>query len=76
MQFATDLIDCARSVDEVEVILKQSTGFAHSYKFIYPRLLFALHNTQRTFVAHPNVQQVVDSNQYFVNILVYYVVVL
>ncbi|XP_033344032.1 short transient receptor potential channel 4-like [Bombus vosnesenskii] len=61
MQFATDLIDCARSVDEVEVILKQSTGFAHSYKFIYPRLLFALHNTQRTFVAHPNVQQLITS---------------
>ncbi|XP_076547129.1 short transient receptor potential channel 4 isoform X2 [Osmia lignaria lignaria] len=56
-QFATDLIGCARSVEEVEVILKQSTGFAHSSKFLYPRLLFALRIKQRTFVAHPNVQQ-------------------
>nr|XP_012142621.1 PREDICTED: short transient receptor potential channel 3-like [Megachile rotundata] len=57
-QFATDLIACARSVEEVEVILQQSTGFAHSSKFLYPRLLFALSIKQRTFVAHPNVQQV------------------
>ncbi|XP_017762000.1 PREDICTED: short transient receptor potential channel 4-like [Eufriesea mexicana] len=61
MQFATDLLGCARTADEVEVILKQTTGFAHSSKFIYPRLLFALHNRQRSFVAHPNVQQVITS---------------
>ncbi|KAK1136923.1 hypothetical protein K0M31_001455 [Melipona bicolor] len=60
-QFATDLIDCARSADEVEVILKRSTGFSHSYKFLYPRLLFALHNKERSFVAHPNIQQVITS---------------
>ncbi|XP_043259303.1 short transient receptor potential channel 4-like [Colletes gigas] len=60
-QFATDLIDCARTVDEVEEMLKQSTGFAHSSKFIYPRLLFALHYKQRTFVAHPNIQQLIES---------------
>ncbi|KAK9303709.1 hypothetical protein QLX08_004706 [Tetragonisca angustula] len=60
-QFATDLIDCARSADEVEVILKRSTGFSHSYKFLYPRLLFALHNKQRSFVAHPNIQQLITS---------------
>ncbi|XP_053976585.1 short transient receptor potential channel 4-like [Hylaeus volcanicus] len=60
-QFATDLIACARTVDEVEVVLKQSTGFAHSSKFIYPRLLFALHYTQMTFVAHPNIQQLIES---------------
>ncbi|XP_017796288.1 PREDICTED: short transient receptor potential channel 4-like [Habropoda laboriosa] len=60
-QFATDLISCARTVDEVEIVLKQSTGFAHSSKFLYPRLLFALHNKQRTFVAHPNVQQLISS---------------
>lgn len=58
-QFATDLIGCARTVEEVEEILKQSTGFALSSKFLYPRLLFALHNKQRSFVAHPNIQQVV-----------------
>ncbi|XP_012142580.2 short transient receptor potential channel 4 isoform X2 [Megachile rotundata] len=60
-QFATDLIACARSVEEVEVILQQSTGFAHSSKFLYPRLLFALSIKQRTFVAHPNVQQLMSS---------------
>lgn len=58
-QFATDLIGCARTVEEVEEILKQSTGFALSSKFLYPRLLFALHNKQRSFVAHPNIQQVI-----------------
>ncbi|CAK9824240.1 Transient-receptor-potential-like protein [Anthophora retusa] len=60
-QFATDLISCARTVDEMETVLKQSTGFAHSSKFLYPRLLFALHNKQRTFVAHPNIQQLISS---------------
>ncbi|XP_061938714.1 short transient receptor potential channel 4-like [Apis cerana] len=60
-QFATDLIGCARTVEEVEEILKQSTGFALSSKFLYPRLLFALHNKQRSFVAHPNIQQVISS---------------
>ncbi|XP_017886297.1 short transient receptor potential channel 4-like [Ceratina calcarata] len=60
-QFATELIGCARTIDEVECILKQSTGFAHSSKFLYPRLLFALHNVQRTFVAHSNVQQLITS---------------
>ncbi|XP_076229482.1 short transient receptor potential channel 4 [Nomia melanderi] len=59
--FATDLIDCARTFDEVEVILKQSTGFAISSKFMYPRLLFALHYKQRSFVAHPNVQQLIKA---------------
>ncbi|XP_078032808.1 short transient receptor potential channel 4 [Augochlora pura] len=59
--FATDLIDCARTIDEVEIILKQTTGFAVSAKFNYPRLLFALHYRQRGFVAHPNVQQLVKS---------------
>ncbi|KAG7190878.1 hypothetical protein KM043_006939 [Ampulex compressa] len=60
-QFATDLIGCARKGEEVEVMLKRTTGFAHSSKFLYPRLLFALHYKQRTFVAHPNVQQLVES---------------
>ncbi|XP_076375592.1 LOW QUALITY PROTEIN: short transient receptor potential channel 4 [Megalopta genalis] len=60
-EFATELIDCARTIDEVEIILKQSTGFAVSAKFDFPRLLFALHHRQRSFVAHPNVQQLVKS---------------
>ncbi|XP_076759027.1 short transient receptor potential channel 5 [Xylocopa sonorina] len=60
-EFATDLLNCARNMNEVELILKQSTGFAHSSKFLYPRLLFALHNKQRTFVAHPNIQQLITN---------------
>ncbi|KOX80705.1 Short transient receptor potential channel 5 [Melipona quadrifasciata] len=51
----------SESADEVEIILKRSTGFSHSYKFLYPRLLFALHNKERSFVAHPNIQQVITS---------------
>lgn len=65
MQFATDLLGCARTADEVDIILKQTTGFAHSSKFIYPRLLFALHNKQRSFVAHPNIQQVTITSMWY-----------
>lgn len=57
-QFATDLIGCARTAEEVECVLKQTTGFGRSSSFIYPRLLLALDYKQKTFVAHPNVQQV------------------
>ncbi|XP_076301374.1 LOW QUALITY PROTEIN: short transient receptor potential channel 4 [Lasioglossum baleicum] len=60
-EFATELISCARTIDEVEIILKQPTGFAISSNFVYPRLLFALHYQQRSFVAHANVQQLMKS---------------
>lgn len=57
-QFATDLIGCARKAEEVECVLKQTGGFGRTSSFIYPRLLLALDYKQKTFVAHPNVQQV------------------
>lgn len=56
--FATDLIACARTAEEVECVLKQTAGFGRSSTFAYPRLLLALDYEQKTFVAHPNVQQV------------------
>ncbi|KYN39104.1 Short transient receptor potential channel 5 [Trachymyrmex septentrionalis] len=60
-QFATELIDCARTAEEVRCILKQITGFGRTSSFEYPRLLLALDYEQKTFVAHPNVQQLVES---------------
>ncbi|KMQ97082.1 short transient receptor potential channel 5-like protein [Lasius niger] len=59
--FATDLIACARTAEEVECVLKQTAGFGRSSTFAYPRLLLALDYEQKTFVAHPNVQQIVES---------------
>lgn len=56
--FATDLIGFARTAEEVECVLKQTAGFGRSSTFAYPRLLLALDYKQKTFVAHPNVQQV------------------
>ncbi|XP_015588329.1 short transient receptor potential channel 4 [Cephus cinctus] len=60
-QFATDLIGCARTADEVEVVLKQMAGLGFTTPFIYPRLLLAMDCRQKSFVAHPNVQQVIES---------------
>ncbi|XP_011062977.1 PREDICTED: short transient receptor potential channel 4-like [Acromyrmex echinatior] len=60
-QFATELIDCARTAEEVRCILRQITGFGRTSSFEYPRLLLALDYEQKTFVAHPNVQQLVES---------------
>jgi len=57
-QFATDLIGCARTAEEVECVLKQIAGFGRTSSFEYPRLLLALDYKQKTFVAHPTVQQV------------------
>ncbi|RLU21339.1 hypothetical protein DMN91_005712 [Ooceraea biroi] len=60
-QFATDLIGCARKAEEVECVLKQIAGFGRTSSFMYPRLLLALDYKQKTFVAHSNVQQLVES---------------
>jgi len=57
-QFATDLIACARKAEEVECVLRQTAGFHRVSSFVYPRLLLALDYRQKTFVAHPHVQQV------------------
>ncbi|XP_070524883.1 short transient receptor potential channel 4 isoform X1 [Cardiocondyla obscurior] len=60
-QFATDLIGCARTAEEVECVLKQTSGLGRTSNFVYPRLLLALDYNQKNFVAHPNVQQLVQS---------------
>ncbi|XP_047370932.1 short transient receptor potential channel 5-like [Vespa velutina] len=60
-EFATDLIGCARKAHEVETVLKRTSGFSRSSRFIYPRLLMALDYKQKTFVAHPNVQELIEN---------------
>lgn len=53
-----ELIGNARTTEEVELILKQSSGLNFSTKFVYPRLLLAMDLKMKPFVAHPNIQQV------------------
>ncbi|KAL2746513.1 short transient receptor potential channel 5-like [Vespula maculifrons] len=60
-KFATDLIGCARKAQEVETVLKRTSGFSRTSRFIYPRLLIALDYKQKTFVAHPNVQEMIEN---------------
>ncbi|KAL0850291.1 hypothetical protein ABMA28_012127 [Loxostege sticticalis] len=59
--FAVDLIGCCRTSEEVEVILKQSSGCRGQRHFVLPRLLMAVNYKQKEFVAHPNTQQVLES---------------
>ncbi|XP_075990902.1 short transient receptor potential channel 4-like [Anticarsia gemmatalis] len=59
--FAVDLIGCCRTSEEVEIILKQTTGCKSRRHFVLPRLLMALDCKQKEFVAHPNTQQVLES---------------
>ncbi|XP_012250635.2 short transient receptor potential channel 4-like [Athalia rosae] len=58
--FATDLIGCTRTTEEVELILKQTAGLNLSTTFIYPRLLLAMDFRMKTFIAHPNIQRVIE----------------
>ncbi|XP_014599080.1 PREDICTED: short transient receptor potential channel 5-like [Polistes canadensis] len=60
-EFAKDLIGCARKAHEVETVLKKTAGFSRSSRFVYPRLLLALDYKQKTFVAHPNVQEMIGN---------------
>ncbi|KAJ0181108.1 hypothetical protein K1T71_003193 [Dendrolimus kikuchii] len=59
--FAVDLIECCRTSEEVELILKQTSNSRTHRHFILPRLLLAVDYKQRGFVAHPNTQQVLES---------------
>ncbi|XP_060517765.1 short transient receptor potential channel 4-like [Cylas formicarius] len=58
--FAVDLIACCRSTCEMELILKQHAG-TESYIYSLPRLALAMDYKQKTFVAHPNTQQIVEA---------------
>ncbi|XP_050302475.1 short transient receptor potential channel 5-like [Anthonomus grandis grandis] len=59
--FAVDLIACCRSTSEMEVILKQSAGMSSRIIYSLPRLALAMDYKQKTFVAHPNTQQIVEA---------------
>ncbi|XP_066148800.1 short transient receptor potential channel 5-like [Euwallacea fornicatus] len=58
--FAVDLIACCRSTNEMELILKQTSGLT-SRIYNLPRLALAMAYKQKTFVAHPNTQQIVEA---------------
>lgn len=58
--FAVDLIACCRSTSEMELILKQAAGMS-SRIYSLPRLALAMDYKQKTFVAHPNTQQIVEA---------------
>lgn len=59
--FAVDLIGCCRSTNEVESILSQTSGVHSKTLHTFPRLILAMDYKQKTFVAHPNTQQIVES---------------
>ncbi|KAI5710441.1 hypothetical protein M8J75_008658 [Diaphorina citri] len=60
-QFTVDLIDCCRDASEVEIVLKRRKGTAlMKSRFKYPLLMVAMDYRQKEFVAHPNVQQMLD----------------
>ncbi|KAJ8973595.1 hypothetical protein NQ317_010032 [Molorchus minor] len=59
--FAVELIACCRSTNEMELILSQSAGMRAARMFIFPRLVLAMDCKQKTFVAHPNTQQIVEA---------------
>ncbi|KAG5870797.1 hypothetical protein JTB14_025712 [Gonioctena quinquepunctata] len=59
--FAVDLIACCRSTNEMELILTQSAGMHSSSMYLFPRLVLAKDYKQKTFVAHPNTQQIVEA---------------
>ncbi|KAG6447601.1 hypothetical protein O3G_MSEX005070 [Manduca sexta] len=59
--FAVDLIGCCRTSEEVELMLKQTSGCGGRRHFVLPRLLMAVNYKQKEFVAHPNTQQVLES---------------
>ncbi|XP_043289385.1 short transient receptor potential channel 4-like [Venturia canescens] len=60
--FATNLIACTRKAEEIELILSQKSGINRQTNFKFPRLLLAMECKQKTFVAHPHVQQVIEHN--------------
>lgn len=59
--FAVELIGCCRTTEEMNMVLRQSSGVEASIHFVYPRLALALDLKQKEFVAHPNTQQLLES---------------
>ncbi|XP_050426946.1 short transient receptor potential channel 4-like [Adelges cooleyi] len=60
-QFAVEMIVNCRTSDEVKIILKNPEGCKFKGTFIYPRLITAMDYKQKEFVAHTNIQQVLES---------------
>lgn len=60
-QFAVEMVVHCRTSDEVKTLLRNRDGCAFRGRFPYPRLITAMDYHQKEFVAHANVQQVLDS---------------
>ncbi|KAB0797819.1 hypothetical protein PPYR_08812 [Photinus pyralis] len=59
--FAVDLIGCCRSTEEMELILRQRNGMVYAGQYCFPRLVLAIDYKQKAFVAHSNVQQILET---------------
>ncbi|XP_025208592.1 short transient receptor potential channel 6-like [Melanaphis sacchari] len=60
-QFAVDMIVNCRTSDEVKIMLRNRDGCKFRGQFPYPRLITAMDHKQKKFVAHTNIQQVLET---------------
>nr|CFW94253.1 Eka-Trp5 protein [Euperipatoides kanangrensis] len=58
--FSVEMIEQCRTTEEVEMILKHTTGDLYSH-FLFPQLILAIDCEIKEFVTHPNCQQVLRS---------------
>ncbi|CAH1408067.1 unnamed protein product [Nezara viridula] len=59
-RFAVEIIAECRTLEEVETILSESKDSDLTGNWTYPRLIMAMDYKQKEFIAHPNVQQVLE----------------
>ncbi|XP_060847002.1 short transient receptor potential channel 4-like [Rhopalosiphum padi] len=59
-QFAVDMLVNCRTSDEVKIMLRNRDGCKFRGQFPYPRLITAMDHKQKKFVAHTNIQQVLE----------------
>lgn len=60
-QLAMEMIVNCRTSDEVKTLLRNPDGCMFRGRFPYPRLITAMDHRQKEFVAHTNVQQVLET---------------
>ncbi|KAF0765472.1 short transient receptor potential channel 4-like [Aphis craccivora] len=60
-QFAVEMIVNCRTSDEVKIMLRNRDGCKFKGRFPYPRLITAMDYKQKEFVAHTNIQQVLET---------------
>ncbi|XP_060848493.1 short transient receptor potential channel 4-like isoform X2 [Rhopalosiphum padi] len=60
-QFAVEMIVNCRTSDEVKIMLRNRDGCKFRGQFPYPRLITAMDYKQKEFVAHINIQQVLET---------------